>query len=275
MDVKKSIFWNIATGALAGGLGIFLYDFTNKQNLKKLDDALERLMSWEPDWDAVDPQRLPQEALKVFKAVEELDKTHAAKKRHIILVRHGQPGPEGISQMGKQQVQVIADVLRSRLSGIPVRCIVSADTREATSSADIFAKVFGGQGGPVRLSSPIFNEGIGATPEPPTAAEIEAKDTERFEDAFFSFFRRSRKPASDGRQETSAQLEECADMIVTHGNVIRHFLCLALQLDSRAWLRFAVNNGGFVWLEVDSNGRVTARSIGNDSIIPRELITYS
>lgn len=268
----KRIFLNIAAGALSGGLGIYLYDFATQQNLRKMDEALGRLMSWDPDWDLIDRNKLPPEAKRIRTELDEVQKKFPSKKRHVILVRHGQSEGQGLSKVGEQQAAITASVLKNRLNGIPIRCILSAESLEAKSTADILNAALQAprtSSGPYRLTSGLFNEGIGATPEPPIAAEIETKDTERFEDAFFSFFGR---PNSTEEGNIS---DETADIVVTHGNIMRHFLCLALQLDPRAWLRFAVNNGGFIWLEIEANGRVTARSVANDSAIPKELITYS
>ena len=47
---------------------------------------------------------------------------------------------------------------------------------------------------------------------------------------------------SVSRAEAS-QEKTSVDVLVCHGNVIRYFVCRALQFDPQGWLRMAVHNG--------------------------------
>ena len=41
----------------------------------------------------------------------------------------------------------------------------------------------------------------------------------------------------------ASQEKTSVDVLVCHGNVIRYFVCRALQFDPQGWLRMAVHNG--------------------------------
>jgi serine/threonine-protein phosphatase PGAM5 len=45
------------------------------------------------------------------------------------------------------------------------------------------------------------------------------------------------------------------DVIVGHGNVIRYFVCRALQLPPDAWLRLGLANASITVLNVRPSGR--------------------
>ena len=54
--------------------------------------------------------------------------------------------------------------------------------------------------------------------------------------------RREESHVSASRAEAS-QEKTSVDVLVCHGNVIRYFVCRALQFDPQGWLRMAVHNG--------------------------------
>ena len=47
-----------------------------------------------------------------------------------------------------------------------------------------------------------------------------------------------------------------------HGNVIRYFVCRALQFAPEAWLRFAVHNGSITVMQVNKKGDVIVTALG-------------
>eukprot|EP00797_Seminavis_robusta_P020798 Sro31_g020420.2 (373) ;mRNA; r:126014-127132 len=65
------------------------------------------------------------------------------------------------------------------------------------------------------------------------------------------------------------------DIIVCHGNVIRYFLCRALQLPPEAWLRFSVFNCSVSYIMIKPNGYVSCRMIGDIGHLGYKETTFS
>ncbi|KAG7366417.1 histidine phosphatase superfamily protein [Nitzschia inconspicua] len=60
------------------------------------------------------------------------------------------------------------------------------------------------------------------------------------------------------------------EIIVGHANIMRYFICRALQIPPEAWLRLSLYHCSISYLVVASNGNVTARMIGDIGHIPYE-----
>ena len=120
---------------------------------------------------------------------------------------------------------------------------------------------------------------------------------ERIEKAFRAYFYRSDPPSmmneekksEDGtteRKEESEPLEDDKghdstelkphpqhefEIIVCHANVIRYFLCRALQIPPEAWLRLCTFNCSLTYLTVRPTGTVSCRMLGKNHICVRCL----
>jgi len=75
-------------------------------------------------------------------------------------------------------------------------------------------------------------------------------------------------------QDPSSEAEE-VDVLVCHGNVIRYFVCRALQLPSDAWLRFALPNASVTMLHIRPSGRVGIVTMGETGHLPPEKVTFN
>jgi len=65
------------------------------------------------------------------------------------------------------------------------------------------------------------------------------------------------------------------EIIVCHANVIRYFLCRALQLPPEAWLRFCVFNCSLTYLTVRPTGTVSCRMVGDIGHLGYDKSTFS
>ena len=65
------------------------------------------------------------------------------------------------------------------------------------------------------------------------------------------------------------------DILVCHGNVIRYFVCRALQLPPEAWLRREVYNGSISHLYVRPSGRVGIQAMNDAGYMPRDKLTHN
>ena len=87
----------------------------------------------------------------------------------------------------------------------------------------------------------------------------------RIEAAFRTYFHRP----------PEKQLQDSHELIVCHANVIRYFLCRALQVQQEAWLRFSLNHCSITWVSIDNRGQVLVRGIGDADHLPQPMITRS
>jgi serine/threonine-protein phosphatase PGAM5 len=65
------------------------------------------------------------------------------------------------------------------------------------------------------------------------------------------------------------------EIIVCHANVIRYFLCRALQLPPEAWLRFCPFNCSLTYLTIRPTGTVSCRLLGDIGHLPYSASTFS
>ncbi|KAL7573134.1 hypothetical protein ACA910_018804 [Epithemia clementina (nom. ined.)] len=65
------------------------------------------------------------------------------------------------------------------------------------------------------------------------------------------------------------------EIIVCHANVIRYFLCRALQLPPEVWLRYCPFNCSLTYITIRPTGNVSCRLMGDIGHLPYEASTFS
>ena len=109
---------------------------------------------------------------------------------------------------------------------------------------------------------------------------------DRIEKAFKTYFYRSNPPSMEGENEENEEFSKSTanpelvdedkdkigllqphpqhefEIIVCHANVIRYFLCRALQIPPEAWLRLCTFNCSLTYLTVRPTGTVSCRMLG-------------
>lgn len=90
-------------------------------------------------------------------------------------------------------------------------------------------------------------------------------DNARIEAAFRKYIHRA-EPSQQG---------DSHEMLVCHGNVIRYFVCRALQIPPEAWLRFNIHHASITWLVLYPNGRVVVKFFGDVGFMPKKYVTLS
>ena len=93
----------------------------------------------------------------------------------------------------------------------------------------------------------------------------------RIEAAFQKYFHRA---DYDDNQKYSEEHHE-VEIIVCHANVIRYFLCRALQLPPEAWLRYCPFNCSLTYFTIRPTGTVSCRMVGDIGHLPYEASTFS
>ncbi|KAI1293563.1 Serine/threonine-protein phosphatase PGAM5, mitochondrial [Halotydeus destructor] len=236
-------------------------------------------VKWDFNWDKREPDALIKPLKGRFsqksdednnKYNEKLEKAKAIATRHLILVRHGQYNLNGktdeerfLTELGREQAKYAG--MRLKELGLPYTRIVQSTMTRATETAQIVCKELPN----VPVSSCNFlREGAPIAPEPPSAnwkpeANQFHEDGARIEAAFRRYFHRA----------DASQKEDSYEVLVCHANVIRYFICRALQFPAEGWLRFSLHNCSLTWLAIRPSGRVTVYSVGDIGHVPPSKMT--
>jgi broad specificity phosphatase PhoE len=96
---------------------------------------------------------------------------------------------------------------------------------------------------------------------PGTKWDLIKKDLSQAEKAFDHFFKRTK---GGNRYE----------VVVCHGNIIRYFVCRALQAPPEAWINTDINNCGLCEIVVKADGRVMLLSHNDTGHLPPNMRTF-
>ncbi len=189
--------------------------------------------------------------------------------RTIIFVRHGQysRNPETLTRLGKKQAQLTAKALVA-LKPSKLHC---STMPRATETADILAQHLDlkFEGNEIFCEgllpgTPAFHKSItkGKSAAERNALLADAKATKKNADrAFKSLF----KPPQRGRN---------IEVVVAHGNVIRHWVCKALNISEEKWLKMDVSHASLTTIRVSSKGYVMLLGFADTGHLPINMRTY-
>ncbi|XP_064621018.1 serine/threonine-protein phosphatase PGAM5, mitochondrial-like isoform X2 [Lineus longissimus] len=236
----------------------------------------EPSQKWDANWD----RREPSSRIKPLKenASDAEKEEHQAKllkltpkaNRHLILIRHGQYNLNGeedidrtLTALGREQ----ADFAGRRLSELklPYDKIIHSTLARAVETADIIHKHLPHL---AMIEDPILVEGAPIPPEPPIGhwkpeAQQFHEDGARIEAAFRKYFHRA----------DPDQNKDTYEVIVFHANVIRYFVCRALQFPPEAWLRLSLYHASITYMTIRPSGRVGLRTLGDAGFLPADKLT--
>uniref|UniRef100_A0AC35U1J0 Serine/threonine-protein phosphatase PGAM5, mitochondrial n=1 Tax=Rhabditophanes sp. KR3021 TaxID=114890 RepID=A0AC35U1J0_9BILA len=228
---------------------------------------------WDTDWDLRSPTSLIRP--KKWNSASEEKKAEMIKKvtptatRNIFLIRHGQyqlsTSDKFLTELGKKQAAILGKRLES--SEVKFDKVTYSTMNRATETA----KIMMSQMKELPSSSDVLLEE--GAPYPPVPAVSHWKphnkeffvDGARIETAFRKYIHRA-----DPEQE-----KESFELIVCHANVIRFFICRALQLPPEAWLRMSLGNSSITWLVIRPSGNVSIRSIGDIGHLDKDTLTFT
>nr|XP_002132166.1 serine/threonine-protein phosphatase PGAM5, mitochondrial [Ciona intestinalis] len=244
--------------AVTGGCGTLLLYFKLNCDTRNTASAasVEPSCKWDSDWDK-----------------RANDKAKAT--RNIILIRHGQYNLAGsgdkeryLTELGKEQaIRTGIRLKELGLAKLTTHFVKSTMTR-AQQTGDLIYKQLENDEIPVE-DSDLIREGAPVEPEPPIQSwnpdpKTFFLDGARIETAFRHFIHRA----------NPEQEFDSTEVIVCHGNVIRYFVCRALQLPPEAWLRLSLRHGSITWLSVRPNGRVSIKCLGDSGHLPADKLTF-
>ncbi|XP_008295808.1 serine/threonine-protein phosphatase PGAM5, mitochondrial isoform X4 [Stegastes partitus] len=229
--------------------------------------------AWDFNWDKRDPSSLSNGKKKESVTEDpssEQDNGKPKATRNILLIRHSQYNLSGnsdkeriLTPLGREQAELTGQRLAAL--GLKYDVLIHSSMARATETANIISKHLPG----VELvSCDLLREGAPIEPVPPVThwkpdAVQYHEDGARIEAAFRRYIHRA-----DPKQK-----EDSYEIIVCHANVIRYFVCRALQFPPEGWLRMGLNNGSITWLTIRPSGRVALRTLGDAGFMPPDKLT--
>eukprot|EP00525_Craspedostauros_australis_P002385 CAMPEP_0198132610 /NCGR_PEP_ID=MMETSP1442-20131203/58688_1 /TAXON_ID= /ORGANISM="Craspedostauros australis, Strain CCMP3328" /LENGTH=302 /DNA_ID=CAMNT_0043793655 /DNA_START=16 /DNA_END=921 /DNA_ORIENTATION=- len=210
---------------------------------------------WDDNWDGKKPE-LTGDSEQNRQRMRKIRKEGVT--RHIILVRHGQYEEDHkdetkkiLTPLGREQADLTGKRLREMLDGVSkefgpcnINVVRVSDMTRAKETADLIAAHLPAV--PRAEPDPDLNEGRpchnipGGRASPSTIQKTDETHP-RIERAFAKYFYRApfdenkEQDESEGDVDAEEQPKHEFEIIVCHANVIRYFLCRALQMPPEAW----------------------------------------
>jgi len=200
--------------------------------------------------------------------------TETTATRHLYLIRHGNYFKQTknrdnrkLTQLGRKQLHKTGKYLKTlQDSGFRFTRLTHSTLIRAIESCDIIAQYL-----PKTLKKEVdgdLSEGLPYVPIPnfyyrPLEIELfAARDHERIERAFKTHFHRA----------DPEQKKDSHEVIVCHANVIRYFVCRALQVNPAAWARMNLLHGSLTQMSIRPDGLVKV-NVGDIGFMPQQLQT--
>lgn len=249
----------------------------NRSPYRSWSTVYQRSTYWDSNWDRRDPMfcvKPPEDdsPAEMLRFEEELNKAKPKRNRYLYLVRHGQFNVKGttdkecaLTELGRKQADMTGERLKQM--GIPFTRIIHSTMCRATETAEIIHKHL-----PSLSMEPceLICEGAPVPPEPPfryTGWNPSDRnffvEGARIEAGFRKYFHRA----------LPTQKDDSHEIIVCHTNVIRYWVCRALQLPPEAWLRLSLPHCSTSVVKITPIGDVSLQALGCVGHMPMEMIT--
>lgn len=270
----------ISIGAVSGGLAY--YHVNSGKNERKFSahnswtTNFTPSVKWDSNWDHREPESITRpkrstSAEEDNKYNEKLEKAKSKAVRHLFLIRHGQYHIDGVTDKDRTLTdlgRLQADLTGKRLECLNIKwnLLVRSTMTRAQETAEIIAKHLDSK---IEVKDcQLIEEGAPIPPEPPVGhwrpePRQFFQDGARIEAAFRRYFHRA----------PPEQTEDTYTLLVCHANVIRFFVCKALQFPPEGWLRISLNHASITWVSIMPNGNVVLRSLSDTGHMEPKYIT--
>jgi len=190
--------------------------------------------------------------------------------RTILFIRHGQyhdylkeREDKTLTELGKEQAHLTGKRLQE--FGFKYNKLIISTMPRAKETGEIIHQYIGD---PEVVYSSLIEEG-NPGPRIPSSKEWNekkyGKTAKRIEEGFHTFVHRC----------DTGVTEPQIDVVVCHANVIRSYVCRALQIPIECWLRFGGYNGGITGIKISSSGNASLIFLGDVGFLPSEKVTFS
>lgn len=193
---------------------------------------------------------------------------HEEPTRTLYLIRHGEyehgvetPDEGALVTLGRQQARLIA----TRLVSMPVAftSIQASTMHRARETGEIVATRFPQL---VLQTHDDLRECTPPTRRADIMVDLEPGEAEACQEQLAAAWERLARPASGPVDEH--------DIVVCHGNVIRWFVCRALEVDPVAWLGMSIANCSLTVIQIRGDGSAKVVSFADSGHVPWEMTTY-
>ncbi|CAG9858518.1 unnamed protein product [Phyllotreta striolata] len=278
MTLSKTKRLLLGLTAVSGVATIYYENNVNRaQNSWTTNYTPSTFAKWDDNWDHRSPKFLQNtKGGKLSESDENKLNEQKEKKprafRHIILIRHGQYNLSGgcdseriLTKLGRLQAECTGKRLKEL--NLPYTEIIKSTMIRAQETGNIISDFLPKL--PIE-NCDLLREGAPVPPEPPIGSWKPEnykfyQDGSRIEAAFRKYFHRA-----DPDQE-----KDSYTILVCHANVIRYFVCRALQFPAEAWLRLSLNHASITWVSITPSGRCILRVLGDTGHMPPSYITSS
>lgn len=166
--------------------------------------------------------------------------------RVLYLVRHGQyvtkeddPREGQLTTLGRRQ----SHRLGQRLAREEIQAIYHSDMPRAVETAEIIAQRLDGL---PRYRMRVLREMLLPLPRAMGGTPLTRQDSRELK-AITASLKAKFLTAPKGNRTR-------VDLVVAHGNLIRHLVCLAMRVPTKGWYRLGTNNCGLTVLVVNDSG---------------------
>jgi len=230
---------------------------------------------WNYNWDFRDAPSL----VKPGSPDDVIEGKRSVAQRKLYLIRHGQYEQKSdadkdrvLTTLGRTQAECTGQHLAKL--GVKYSDFTVSTMTRANETGEIILNQL------QKTESDVIEEGI----------EVEKTDILReghpINAVPYSRFKPDNWEFSDGCRIESAfrryfyrahynQKEQSHEIIVCHANVIRYFVCRALQNPPEGWLRMGLANGSVTEVIIEPNGEVFITGIGDKGHMPTDMVTFS
>ncbi|MFV8249474.1 histidine phosphatase family protein [Bdellovibrio bacteriovorus] len=189
--------------------------------------------------------------------------------RTVVFVRHGQysSNPEELTALGRKQAKQTAKALRG-LKPSKLHCSTMPRAIET-------AAIIGQELGLKARANDVFREGL----LPGTVAfnnfVTTGKTPAQVKD-HFAKTKLARKQADSAFNELfkAPVRGQNVEVVVAHGNVIRYWVCKALDIPEEKWLKMDVSHTSLTTIRVSKNGNIILLGFSDTGHLPLKLRTY-
>ncbi|CAH1962870.1 unnamed protein product [Acanthoscelides obtectus] len=253
MSFSKTKRLFLGLGALSGAATFYyLNNFKQKAHASWTTNYIpSSYAKWDDNWDHRAPEVLVKpkgnlSAKEENELNEKIEKQKSRAVRHIILIRHGQYvyGETDKDMMLTELGRIQADYSGKRLKelGFPYTNIIKSTMTRAQETGNIISESLPEV---EVINCDLIREGAPIPPDPPIGSWKPERykfyqDGSRIEAGFRKYFHRA-----DPCQE-----KDSYHILVCHANVIRYFVCRALQFPAEAWLRLSLNHASITWISI-------------------------
>lgn len=189
--------------------------------------------------------------------------------RTIIFVRHGQysSDPEVLTALGRKQAKKTAKALRELM---PSKLHCSTMPRAIETAA-----IIGQEIGLKARSSDVFREGLLPGTIGFNNFVTKGKTPEQVKE-HFAKTKLARKQADSAFSELfkTPQKGQSVEVVVAHGNVIRYWVCKALDISEEKWLMMDVSHTSLTTIRISKSGNMILLGFSDTGHLPLKMRTY-